>query len=194
MREAEIHRTTAETAITVSLGLDTFESPQIVTNLPLFTHFLTAFAFHGRFRVAIDAEGDVSVDPHHLVEDVGIVLGQALREALGDRRDIARFGQRCLPMDEALVLCALDLSGRGQCYWAPGFPDRAINGVSSEVWPEFFRAFSRLSGTTLHLRCIAGDNAHHVYEACFKALGRALAEAVAPLDQRGISSTKGVLV
>lgn len=192
-RQVKLSRSTKETSISLAVNLDAFDEPQIDTDLPLLTHFLTAFAFHGRFGVHLKAEGDIGVDPHHLVEDVGLVLGQAFYEALGDRRDIKRFGQRYLPMDEALVLCALDLSGRGQCYWGPGFPDRNINGVSAEVWPEFFHAFARRSATTLHLRFVSGDNAHHVYEATFKAFGRALAEAVAPFDTGGVGSTKGVL-
>ncbi len=192
-RQVKVSRTTQETSISLTLDLDQFHDPQIDTSVPLLSHFLTAFTFHGRFGMTLQADGDIAVDPHHLVEDVGLVLGQALTEALGDRRNITRFGQQYVPMDEALVLCALDLSGRGQCYWGPGFPDRDINGTSAEVWPEFFHGFARRSGTTLHLRYIAGDNAHHVYEAVFKAFGRALAEAVTPLETGGISSTKGVL-
>lgn len=193
MRQAKLSRTTKETSISLTLDLDTFDEPQIETAVPLFSHFLTAFAFHGRFGMNLHAAGDVEVDPHHLIEDVGIVLGQALDQAIGERRNIARFGQRFVPMDEALVLCALDLSGRGQCYWGPGFIDRSINGVSAEVWPEFFHGFARQSKSTVHLRYLAGENAHHVYEASFKALGRALAEAVTPLDTGGAASTKGLL-
>ena len=192
-RQVNVSRTTKETSITLTLDLEAFHAPQIDTSVPLLSHFLTAFAFHGRFGMVLKAEGDIEVDPHHLVEDVGLVIGQAFHEVLGDRQNITRFGQRYLPMDEAMVLCALDLSGRGQCYWAPGFPDRSINGINAEVWPEFFHGFARQSGTTLHLRYVSGDNAHHVYEATFKAFGRALAEAVTPLDTAGISSTKGVL-
>lgn len=191
-RKASVSRVTRETAIHLSIGLDGRDDPKIETNLPLFSHFLTAFAVHGGFALAVSAEGDVAVDAHHLVEDVGIVLGQALQEALGDRRGIARFGQRLLPMDEALVLCAVDLSGRGQCYWSDGFPDRAIGSVGAEVWPEFFHGFARSGGATLHLRYVAGANAHHVYEASFKAFGIALAEACT-LRSDVLPSTKGVL-
>lgn len=192
MREGEVSRRTAETTVMARVALDRETPLAIRTNLPLFTHFLTAFATHSRLSVTVEASGDIEVDPHHLIEDVGIVLGQAVHQALGDRRGIARFGQRYLPMDEALVLCALDISGRGQLYWAGPFPDRPVNGVSAEVWPEFFRAFAARAGITLHLVCVAGDNAHHVYEAAFKALGRALFEAVQQVS-RDIPSTKGVL-
>ncbi|MDA8193438.1 MAG: imidazoleglycerol-phosphate dehydratase HisB [Thermaerobacter sp.] len=192
-RFARLTRTTRETAVTVETDLDAAAAPRIATNLPLFSHFLQALGTHGRWSLAVDATGDIEVDPHHLVEDVGIVLGQCVRQALGERRGIARFGQRYLPMDEALVLCALDVSGRGQLYWAGPFPDRPVNGVSAEVWPEFFRAFAAQAGITLHLRCVSGDNAHHVYEAAFKALGQALCEAVKTVAGTDIPSTKGVI-
>ena len=193
MRTAAITRVTKETRVTAELNLDRAGTPAIATNLPLFTHFLTAWAVHGRFGLVVDASGDVDVDPHHLVEDVGIVLGQCVDQALGDRVGIQRFGQRYLPMDEALVLCALDISGRGRLFWAGPFPDRAVNGVAAEVWSEFFHAFAANSRITVHLRCEAGINAHHVYEAAFKALGRALHEAVQASAETGVPSTKGVI-
>lgn len=192
-RTASISRATRETTVTVSVDLDEARDPRISTNLPLFSHFLQALGTHGQWGLTVDAQGDVEVDPHHLVEDVGIVLGQAVHQALSDRRGIARFGQRYLPMDESLVLCALDISGRGQLYWAGAFPDRPVNGVSAEVWPEFFRAFAAHGGITLHLRCVAGENAHHVYEASFKALARALHEAIQETGGHQIPSTKGVI-
>lgn len=193
MRQATVQRSTQETTISAWVNLDQAAPPVIRTNLPLFSHFLTAFGTHSRLSVQVEATGDVDVDPHHLVEDVGIVLGQCVDQALGDRRGIQRFGQRYLPMDEALVLAAIDISGRGQLFWSGDFPDRPINGVSSEVWPEFFGAFAANSRMTLHLRYVAGKNAHHVYEASFKALGRALYEAVAPVSDGSVPSTKGVL-
>lgn len=191
-RTATVERSTQETSIQLAIDLDRRQEPRIATNLPLLSHFLSALAVHSGFGLQVSATGDVEVDAHHLVEDVGIVLGQAVQEALGERRGISRFGQRLLPMDEALVLCAVDLSGRGQCYWSSEFPDQAIGTVGSEVWPEFFHGFARRSGTTLHLRYVAGQNAHHVYEACFKALGVALAEAVRVRGEN-LPSTKGVL-
>lgn len=191
-RQARIERTTRETTIALALDLDQLSEPQVDTNLPILSHFLSAFALHAGFSLTITANGDVEVDAHHLVEDVGIVLGEAVRQALGDRRGIARFGQRLLPMDEALVLCAVDISGRGQCFWTGQFPERAIGLVGSEVWPEFFHGFARAAGVTLHLRGVEGSNAHHVYEACFKGFGRALAEAVHQTGQN-VPSTKGVL-
>lgn len=193
MRESQRTRTTLETDITAAVNLDTDGPVDIVTNLPLFTHFLGAMAKHGHVSWRIHALGDTEVDPHHLIEDVGILMGQVFREAIGDGQGITRYGQRYLPMDDALVLCALDISGRGQLYWSGDFPDRDINGVNAEVWPEFFKAFAAHGGITLHLVCHAGRNAHHVYEASFKALGQALFEAVQVHPRWDVPSTKGVL-
>lgn len=192
-RTANVVRTTRETDIQLALRLDApGDASAIETDLPLFTHFLSAFAQHGRFGLTVAAHGDVVVDPHHLVEDVGIVLGDALRQALGEARGIQRFGQRLLPMDEALVLVALDLSGRGQLFWRGPFPDRAINGVQAEVWPEFFKGFAQHGGVTLHVVAEAGENAHHMIEAAFKGLGRALWEATR-VEGTAVPSTKGRL-
>lgn len=192
-RTANVVRTTRETDIELALNLDPSEaSHTIETDLPLLTHFLSAFAQHGGFGLTLRARGDVAVDPHHLVEDVGIALGQALRRALGEARGIHRFGQRLLPMDEALVLVALDLSGRGQLFWRGPFPDRPINGVASEVWPEFFKGLAQHGGVTLHVVAESGENAHHMIEAAFKGLGRALREATR-IEGAGVPSTKGVL-
>lgn len=191
-RETSIRRETLETSIALSLSLDQTEIPQISTNLPILNHFMSALAVHGRLSMVLEAHGDVEVDAHHLVEDVGITLGQALAKILGDRRGIQRFGQRMMPMDDALVLCALDLSGRGQLYWSGDFPTAAIGAVGSEVWPEFFNGFARASQSTLHCRHVSGVNAHHVYEAAFKGLGMALHEAVNTVADR-VLSTKGVL-
>ncbi|MCY0877930.1 MAG: imidazoleglycerol-phosphate dehydratase HisB [Firmicutes bacterium] len=191
-RSADVERTTQETSVRVHLELDAQAPPHIETNLPLLTHFVSALAVHGRFSVDLAAHGDVEVDAHHLVEDVGIALGSAFREALGDRRGIQRFGQRLMPMDEALVLCAVDISGRGQCFWSGDFPVRAIGTVSGEVWPEFFHGFARHAGMTVHLSYLFGQNAHHVYEAAFKGLGQALHEAC-QVRHDLLPSTKGVL-
>ncbi len=192
-RIAKVSRRTRETEVTVELLLDP-PSPHyaIETDLPLFTHFLSAFAQHGQLGLTVVGHGDIAVDPHHLVEDVGIVLGDALREALGDAHGIHRFGQRHLPMDEALVLVALDISGRGQLFWRGPFPDRAINGVGSEVWPEFFKGFAQHAGVTLHVVAESGENAHHMIEAAFKGLGRALWEATRVAGAH-VPSTEGLL-
>jgi imidazoleglycerol-phosphate dehydratase len=192
-RQAHLTRTTTETDIRLGLDLDEALTVQIQTGLPLFDHFLRAFAQHSGFGLSVEATGDLNVDPHHLVEDVGIVLGDAVAQALGDRRGIQRFGQRFLPMDEALVLVVLDISGRGQLFWSGPFPDRAVNQIASEVWPEFFKGFAQHGGVTLHLTCHAGQNAHHVYEATFKGFGRALAEATRLTGKQEIPSTKGAL-
>ncbi|NMP24740.1 imidazoleglycerol-phosphate dehydratase HisB [Sulfobacillus harzensis] len=190
-RMAEIQRETRETRIDLAVDLDAGQGSKVKTNLPIFSHFFDALAFHSRFSLTLEAEGDVAVDPHHLVEDVGIVLGQGIRQALGGQ-DFARFGDVVQPMDEALVLVVVDISGRGQLYWGSGFPDRAIGGVSAEVWPEFFNGLARNLNATIHVRMIAGENAHHVYEACFKGLGRALWQATRS-GWGGVASTKGVL-
>ena len=193
MRSASVSRDTKETTVMVEVALDSVrQSPVIDTNLPLLNHFLTAFTWHSGLNWSIKARGDIEVDPHHLIEDVGIAMGQALDQALGSRAGIARYGQRYLPMDEALVLCVLDFSGRGQLYWHGAFPDRAINGIQSEVWPEFFNGLARHGRATIHLRYLDGINAHHVYEALFKACGRAIGEAVSLVDDT-MPSTKGVL-
>ncbi len=191
-RTAKIDRVTKETSVHLSLNLDGPSETAIETNIPLLTHFISALALHGRLGMTLSATGDIEVDAHHLVEDVGITLGLALNQALGDNRGIARFGQRLLPMDDALVLCALDISGRGQCYWWGAFPEQAIGTIGAEVWPEFFRGFARSAGVTLHMRHLAGINAHHVYEASFKGLGQALKEAVQKTGDN-LPSTKGML-
>lgn len=192
-RTAEIVRETKETAIRVAVNLDCWEPPQVETNLPILSHFFSALSFHSGFAVRLQGEGDVTVDPHHLVEDVGIVFGQAIRQALGESRDIRRFGEVIQPMDEALVLVAVDISGRGQLYQGPGFPDRMVGSVMAEVWPEFFHGLARSLAATLHLRRISGENAHHTYEAFFKGMGRALALALQRREDGGVPSTKGVL-
>lgn len=192
-RKAEIVRETKETTIRVAVNLDRFEPPQVETNLPLLSHFFSALSFHSGFAVSLRGDGDVGVDPHHLVEDVGIAFGQALRQSLQESRSIRRFGEVIQPMDEALVLVAVDISGRGQFYQGPGFPDRMVGTVGAEVWPEFFHGLARSLGATLHLRRICGENAHHTYEACFKGTGRALGLALLEREDGRVPSTKGVL-
>ncbi len=193
-RTASVHRITEETNIDLELDLDhRLDTSRVETDLPLFNHFLTALVRHSGYGMRLSAQGDLAVDPHHLVEDVGIVFGDALNRALGDAKGIHRYGQRYLPMDEALVLVVVDISGRGQLFWQGAFPDRPINGVASEVWPEFFKGFAQHGRTTVHVVCQAGTNAHHVIEASFKGLGRALAEATRITGEATVPSTKGLL-
>jgi imidazoleglycerol-phosphate dehydratase len=193
-RIAEIHRATTETTITLSLHLDGSGESELATGVGFFDHMLTHIARHGLLTLRVKADGDVQVDDHHTVEDVGIVLGLALKQAVGDKRGMVRYGSATIPMDESLVLCALDFSGRGGLYFDIPFPDARIGTFASELVEEFFRAVAVNAGMTLHLRLITGKNAHHIAEGAFKAFGRAL-DAATRQDERitGIPSTKGVL-
>ena len=194
-RRAEISRETSETAITVALGLDGEGRADIATGIGFLDHMLTALARHGLFDLKVRAKGDLHIDFHHTTEDVGIVIGQCLRQALGDKRGIRRYGAAVIPMDEALAEAAIDISGRPFLAWSVTFAQPKIGEMDTELFEEFFRALAFNAGITLHITQKAGTNAHHVAEACFKALARALREAVEP-DPRAISaipSTKGVL-
>jgi imidazoleglycerol-phosphate dehydratase len=194
-RRAEISRETSETAITVALGLDGEGRADIATGIGFLDHMLTALARHGLFDLKARAKGDLHIDFHHTTEDVGIVIGQCLRQALGDKRGIRRYGAAVIPMDEALAEAAVDISGRPFLAWSVTFAQPKIGEMDTELFEEFFRALAFNAGITLHVTQKAGTNAHHVAEACFKALARALREAVEP-DPRAISaipSTKGVL-
>lgn len=193
-RRAEATRDTKETQITVVMDLDGAGTAHIDTPVPFFNHMLDAFTRHSLLDMRVEAEGDVDVDDHHTVEDIGIVMGSVLREALGTKAGIGRFGQALVPMDEALVLCALDISGRGQAFFEVPFQTQTIGGFDTQLVKEFFLAFARAAGITLHVRLVTGENSHHAAEACFKACGRALRQAV-ELDSRvtGIPSTKGSL-
>lgn len=193
-RTAEITRATSETDITVRLGLDGDGSTDVATGVPFFDHMLEALGRHGLFALAVRAEGDLEVDAHHTVEDVGICLGQAFAEALGDKRGITRFGSAAVPMDEALVLAAVDISGRGHVTYEVAVPIEIIGTFDTTLAKEFVTAFATNAGVTVHLHSLAGENAHHIIEAAFKALARALREAC-DLDERvtGIPSTKGAL-
>ncbi len=194
-REATITRTTAETAITVTVNLDGTGRADLSTGIGFFDHMLSAFARHSRTDLAVSVAGDLEVDGHHSVEDTGIVLGQALGAALGNKAGIARFGSAFVPMDEALVLAALDISGRGQLHWAVEVPFGMVGDFDTQLAREFFIALAANAGITLHMRQLAGDNVHHILEAAFKACGRALREAVA-IDGAlagEVPSTKGVL-
>lgn len=193
-RIATVTRVTKETDITVAVNLDGTGVAEIETGVPFFDHMLDAFARHGLIDLEVRAQGDIEVDAHHTVEDTGIVLGQALREALGDRRGVRRFGSATVPLDEALVMAACDLSGRGGLYWdVPIGPDK-VGSFDTELAQEFFVGLAREAGITLHLRLVTGENAHHIIEATFKAAARALREAV-ERDPRvdGVPSTKGSL-
>lgn len=194
-RVASIARRTKETDIALTLGIDGSGAGQIATGIGFFDHVLEAFARHGLFDLDVKVDGDLHVDGHHTVEDVGICLGQAINKAVGDKSGIRRFGSAYLPMDEALVLGVIDLSGRPYLAFE-GFEFRApmIGAYDTELTLEFFRAVAMHAGMTLHLRSLADGNAHHIVEAAFKAFGRALDEAT-QFDPRvkGVPSTKGSL-
>jgi imidazoleglycerol-phosphate dehydratase len=193
-RVATLERATRETDITVSIDLDGGGATKIATGVPFFDHMLDAFGRHGLFDLAVAAKGDLEIDAHHTVEDVGIVLGSALSQALADKIGITRFGSCVMPMDEALVLAAIDISGRGALHYAVELPIELIGTFDTTLAKEFLAAFATNAGLTLHVRSLAGDNAHHIIEAAFKAVARALKDAVA-LDARvtGVPSTKGAL-
>ena len=192
MRTASIQRTTKETSISLALSLDGQGQHGIATGVPFLDHMLSHVAVHGLFDLTVQAGGDTAVDDHHTVEDVGIVLGQALHQALGDGAGIRRYGDALVPMDEALALVAVDVSGRGVLAWDAEFPAERIGTFASELVEEFLCALVREGRLTIHVRVLAGRNAHHIAEAIFKALGRALRQAV-EMDPRraGVPSTKG---
>jgi imidazoleglycerol-phosphate dehydratase len=194
MREAYIERKTKETEIRVRLNLDGTGEAQVETGIGFFNHMLTAFTRFAYLDLILEAGGDLDVDAHHTIEDCGIVLGQALREACGDKIGIERIGEALLPMDEALVQVALDFSNRAYLVWDVQCPDGMVGEFPVEMAEEFFRALAVQSGLTLHVRLLAGKNRHHILEAAFKGVGRALGLALR-LNTRysGILSTKGVL-
>lgn len=196
MRQAEIRRETAETKITLSLNLDGTGESKIRSGVGFLDHMLTLFARHGSFDLTLRCTGDTQVDDHHSTEDIAICLGQAFRAALGEKKGVCRYGQRLLPMDETLILAAADLSGRGGYYGALEIPTEKVGSFDTELVEEFWIAFAREAGVTLHLRQLAGRNSHHIIEGAFKAAARALREAVSidRSDQERVPSTKGVLV
>ena len=190
MRTAEITRTTKETQISVWLSLD--GGPvEISTGVGFFDHMLNSFAVHGGFGLKVHTEGDLYVDCHHTIEDTGIVIGQALREALGDKGGIRRYGTFFVPMDESLAMASLDVGGRPFLVFDARFPEERIGDYDSCLTVEFFRALAFHAGITLHLKVLYGQNSHHIAEALFKAAAHALKEAVTPAE--GILSTKGAL-
>ncbi len=196
MRTAAIQRTTAETDIALRLNLDGKGVSEIATGVGFLDHMLTLLAVHGRLDLSVSCRGDTQVDDHHSVEDVGIALGQALKKALGDKRGVRRYGDVILPMDEALVLCAVDLSGRSCLRCHLEIPTEKVGTFDTELVEEFFLALTREAGVTLHLRRLDGTNSHHIIEAAFKAVARALREAVSldPAAADAVPSSKGVLV
>lgn len=193
-RTATVSRTTGETDITVELDLDGNGTCDISTGVPFFDHMLNAFGRHGLFNLTVHATGDVEVDAHHTVEDTGIVLGEAFCRALGDKAGITRFADVVIPMDETLVMAAVDISGRGQAYCDLPVPTERVGSFDTELAVEFFYAFARDAKVTLHVRELVGANSHHIIEAAFKAVGRAMRYAC-ELDPRvtGVPSTKGTL-
>ncbi len=195
MRTSEISRKTAETDIRLSLNLDGEGTSKIDTGCGFLDHMLTLFARHGRFDLNVECKGDTWVDDHHTVEDVGIVLGTAFAEALGNKRGICRYGDTILPMDESLILSAVDLSGRAYLGYALNIPTEKVGTFDTELCEEFWLAFVRTSACTLHIRQLAGKNSHHIIEGAFKSVARSLRDAVSidPLFANDIPSTKGVL-
>lgn len=196
MRDAQIKRKTAETDISLTLALDGAGVSSINTGCGFLDHMLTLFSKHSGFNLDVLCKGDVNVDYHHTVEDVGICLGAAVREALGDCRGINRYGDIILPMDEALIICAVDVSGRDYLGYALNIPAYRVGDFDTELCEEFMRSFAREARITLHLRQLAGVNSHHIIEAAFKALGRALGEACGKNEKYKdtVPSTKGTLV
>lgn len=195
MRKAEIIRKTAETDIKLNLEIDGKGNSTVDTGCGFLDHMLTLFTKHGRFDLTVTCKGDVNVDDHHSVEDIGIALGKAFAEALGDKKGITRYGDIILPMDEALILCAVDISGRDYLGFEADFPSEKIGTFDTELVKEFWLGFVRNAGVTLHIRQLAGENSHHIAEGMFKAAGRCLRKAVAVDAEFSdeIPSTKGVL-
>ncbi|MCD8232420.1 MAG: imidazoleglycerol-phosphate dehydratase HisB [Clostridiales bacterium] len=193
-RIVAINRTTAETDIALTLNLDGSGERKISTGVGFFNHMLAGFARHGFFDLDVKVKGDLEVDCHHTIEDTGIVLGTAIREAVGDKKGIRRYGSMILPMDESLVLCAVDLCGRPYFVMDAEFPTERVGDMDTEMVREFFYAISYTAGMNLHLKVLSGFNSHHMIEAMFKAFGKALDEATS-YDPRiaDVLSTKGSL-
>lgn len=194
-RKATLTRETKETSIRLALNVDGTGQANIETGVPFFNHMLEAFARHGLFDLDVQAQGDIEVDAHHTVEDVGIVLGQAFAQALDDKRGIVRFGNSFLAMDEALVLAAVDISGRGQLHYAVDLPIEMVGTFDTTLAKEFFIALASNAALTLHIRSFSGENSHHILEAAFKAAGRALCDAtrINPRIAGELPTTKGSL-
>ena len=196
MREAIIERNTAETQIKLTLSPDGTKASSIHTGCGFLDHMLTLFARHGNFSLSVDCKGDTCVDYHHTTEDIGICLGEAFAEALGDMRGIKRYAHIILPMDEALILAAVDVSGRSYLAYEADIPTEKVGDFDTELAEEFFLGFTRAARITLHIRQMAGTNSHHIIEGMFKAFGRVMAQACSIDESRKdeIPSTKGMLV
>lgn len=194
-RCATVTRTTKETDIKLTINLDGSGKTDVSTGVPFFDHMLDAFGRHGLFDLELQAKGDIEIDAHHTVEDVGIVLGTAVREAMGEKRGITRFGSQFVPMDEALILAAVDISGRGQLHYDVDVPLGMVGTFDTTLAKEFFIAFATNAGVTLHIKSFAGENSHHIIEACAKAVARAMCTAltVDPRVAGQLPSTKGSL-
>jgi imidazoleglycerol-phosphate dehydratase len=193
-RKAKIKRQTTETDIVLELGLDGSGKGTLSTSIPFRAHMLNLFSRHGLFDLTVQGKGDREVDDHHLVEDLGICMGEALKQSLGDKRGLERFGEATVPMDESLCRVVMDLSGRPCLVFKADFGDGRIGDFDPSLLREFFKAFADHSGTTLHIQIIHGGNSHHMAEAIFKAFARALRRAVTPNERiQGIPSTKGSL-
>jgi imidazoleglycerol-phosphate dehydratase len=192
-RRAHIERKTAETSIVLDLDLDSGDGATITTGIGFFDHMLSHIAKHGGVGLSVEARGDLHVDEHHTVEDVGICLGQAIAQAVGEKRGIERFGWAFVPMDEALARTIIDLSGRSYLVFSAGFTRGTINGFPLELVRDFFQAVASEAKMNLHMTLLYGTNAHHQAEALFKSFGRALRRAVAPTGRDEIPSTKGVI-
>lgn len=195
MRNSTITRKTGETDIALSITLDGRGTSAIATGCGFLDHMLTLFAKHGRFDLNLKCAGDTYVDDHHTVEDIGIALGQAIAAALGDKRGIARYGSMLLPMDEALILSAVDVSGRGMLVYHASIPTEKVGSFDCQLAEEFWMAFARNAGCTLHIKQLTGTNSHHIIEGMFKSVARSMRQAVAvdPDFADEIPSTKGVL-
>lgn len=193
-RSATIERNTQETKIKLSLDVDGTGKGVVCTSVPFLDHMLNLFARHGLFNLTVEACGDIDIDFHHTVEDIGIVLGEAFKQALGDKKGIRRYGQATIPMDETLASVAIDISGRPYLVYHVTLPKVKIGDFDVELAREFFQAFVNHSGLNLHINVMYGDNVHHIIEACFKAFARAM-DAATQMDPRveGVLSTKGVL-
>lgn len=192
-RQSEITRTTKETDIKISLNLDSSEAPEISTSVPFFDHILYSMAFHGGFFLKIDATGDIDVDPHHLVEDTGLVLGDAFKEAASKGPALARFGHFIVPMDDSLSEATVDASGRPYLVYRAEYPQSTVGTFDIFLIKEFLKAFTDRAGLTLHAECRYGENSHHMVESLFKAAGKALGRAYRPSSDDKVLSTKGTL-
>lgn len=195
MRVSEIKRTTAETDIYIKIDLDGVGKSEIETGVGFLDHMLVLFSKHARYDLAVKCKGDTYVDDHHTSEDIGIALGKAIAEAMGDKKGIKRYGNMILPMDESLILSAIDISGRGMLVYGLDIPTEKVGSFDTELVEEFFRAFAANAGITLHINQLSGTNSHHIIEGAFKSVARSLSAATAidPNFADDIPSTKGVL-